>query len=485
MNSTPPNNAAIATDSLEEIFRRQKNAFTAMPPPSYRERRQSLNELLLIVMRNRGTFTSALQADFGNRSHDETRIAEINGSTNSLKYALRHLKQWMQPERRSTSIWFMPGGNRVHYQPRGVVGIMSPWNYPLHLTIAPLAAAVAAGNRVMIKMSEHTPNTTALLKRLISENFRADEICVIAGEADVARRFAALAFDHLLFTGSTEVGKAVMRAASENLTPVTLELSGKSPAIVDVGYNLAEAARRIVWGKLLNAGQTCVAPDYVLVPEGEEDRFSQLALNAAEEAYPALVENPQYTSIINDAQYARIQEMIADARGRGARILQARAQDAELARDPQFRKLPLTIVLDSTMEMRVLYEEIFGPVLPVLGYRDTAEAVAYVNERPRPLALYLFTHNHKTKRRVLEETVSGGVTVNDSLLHYLQDDLPFGGVGASGMGSYHGREGFESFSHKKAVFSQRGAFGFTGAKLLYPPYGRLAGLLERVMGRFP
>lgn len=485
MNKSNQSDNITIQDDFQETFLRQKNAFAAMAPPSRKERKQALNELLLIVLRNRSTFANALRADFGTRSEDETQIADINGSVNSLKYAIRNLKHWMKPERRSTSIWFMPGGNRVISQPRGVVGIMSPWNYPLHLTMAPLAAAVAAGNRVMIKMSEHTPNTTMLLKRLISENFRADEICVVAGDADVAKRFASLPFDHLLFTGSTGVGRDVMRAASENLTPVTLELSGKSPAIVDAGYGLAEAAKRIVWGKLFNAGQTCVAPDYVMVPEGSEEKFAQLALDVALKAYPLLLENPQYTSIINERQFQRLQDLITDARANGAQIRQPATADAQQIADTRYRKLPLTLVLEATEQMRVLREEIFGPILPVIGYRDLREVIAYVNDRPRPLALYLFTHKGASKRRILHETTSGGVTVNDTLLHYLQDDLPFGGVGASGMGSYHGREGFETFSHKKAVFLQRGFGGFTGAKLLYPPYGKIAGMLERIMSRFP
>jgi coniferyl-aldehyde dehydrogenase len=286
--------------------------------------------------------------------------------------------------------------------------------------------------------------------------------------------------DHLLFTGSTQNGRAVMRAAAENLTPVTLELGGKSPVVVDERYSLEEAAQRVVWGKLFNAGQTCVAPDYVLVPEGQEERFVQAATAAARSLYPTLAGNPDATAVINTGHYERLRSLVEDARSQGATVHVAQHGDPE---DPATRKLPLHLVTGVTDSMRVAREEIFGPVLPVIGYRKLDEAISYVNDRPRPLAMYLFTNSGRHKRALLKRTTSGGVTVNDTLLHYLQDGLPFGGSGESGMGSYHAREGFETFSHHKSVFTQRGALGFTGTKLLYPPYGRVASLLLRLMRR--
>jgi len=431
------------------------------------------------VLRNRVPLAEALEEAFGNRSRTETEIAEVVASAHSLRYARHHLGLWTRPRLRGTSIWFLPGTNRVVPQPKGVVGIISPWNYPVHLTLAPLAAAVAAGNRVMIKMSELTPATTGFVARLIAENFGREEIFVTGGGVEVAREFSSLPFNHLLFTGSTAAGREVMRAAAEHLTPVTLELGGKSPAVVDEGYPLDWAAERIVWGKLFNAGQTCVAPDYVLVPSGAEERFAQAALAAARRLYPRLTGNEDVTSIVNGAPFDRLRSLIDDARDRGALVSTA-AEPGPLVSE---RKLPFTVVTGVDDGMRVAREEIFGPVLPVVGYRCLDGAIEYVNGRPRPLALYVFSRKAKTRRVLLAGTTSGGVTVNDTLLHYLQDGLPFGGVGDSGMGAYHGREGFDTFSHHKSVFTQRGLRGRTGTQILYPPYGRLSAGLLRLMRR--
>ncbi len=472
--------AAPASAELKAVLDRQRAAFQTAGPPSLWQRRNDLRKLEDLILRNRVPLAEALREDYGHRSRTETEIAEIVGSAHSLRHARRHVAFWMLPRLRGTSIWFLPGSNRVVAQPKGVIGIVAPWNYPVHLTMAPLAAALAAGNRAMIKMSEFTPSTTALLTRLLGEAFPVEQVYVTGGEADVARDFCSLPLDHLLFTGSTQNGRAVMLAAAENLTPVTLELGGKSPVVVDERYSIEQAAQRIVWGKLFNAGQTCVAPDYVLVPAGSEDRFVRAATAAARSLYPTLAGNEDATAIINAGHYERLRSLVDDARAQGASVTVAEHGDPE---DPATRKLPLHVVTGVSDSMRVAREEIFGPVLPVISYSKLDEAVSYINDRPRPLAMYLFTHSGRRKRALLKRTTSGGVTVNDTLLHYLQDGLPFGGSGESGMGSYHAREGFQTFSHHKSVFTQRGALGFTGTKLLYPPYGRIASLLLRLMRR--
>lgn len=472
--------AAPGAAELKAVLDRQRAAFHAAGAPSLLQRRRDLRRLEDLVLRNRVPLGEALREDFGHRSRTETEIAEIVASAHSLRHARRHVALWMLPRLRGTSIWFLPGSNRVVAQPKGVVGIVAPWNYPVNLTVAPLAAALAAGNRAMIKMSEFTPATSALLTRLLAEAFPVEQVYVTTGDAGVAREFCALPLDHLLFTGSTQNGRAVMRAAAENLTPVTLELGGKSPVVIDERYSIEQAAQRIVWGKLFNAGQTCIAPDYVLVPEGSEDRFVQAATAAARSLYPTHAGNADVTAIINPGHYERLRALVEDARAQGAAVTVAQHGDPE---DPSTRKLPLHLVTGVTDSMRVAREEIFGPVLPVIGYRKLDEAVGYINDRPRPLALYLFTHSGRRKRALLKRTTSGGVTVNDTMLHFLQDGSPFGGSGESGMGSYHAREGFQTFSHHKSVFTQRGALGFTGTKLLYPPYGKVASLLLRLMRR--
>jgi coniferyl-aldehyde dehydrogenase len=354
---------------------------------------------------------------------------------------------------------------------------MVPFNFPINLAVGPLSSALAAGNRVMLKMSELTPAIGELFAGLVSDRFSPEQVVVVNGGMETSQEFAALPFDHLLFTGSTAVGRHIMRAAAENLTPVTLELGGKSPVIIGDDYPLAWAAQRIVWGKLFNAGQICIAPDYVLVPEGKEREFASYAQAAARKMYPKLAGNDDYTAVINDNHYQRLTATVDDARAKGA-VIETAADPAESRGE---RKLPFTVVLDPTDDMRVSQEEIFGPVLPVRGYGSVDDAISYVNEHPRPLALYVFSNEQATQDKVLEQTTSGGVSINDTLMHYMQDDMPFGGVGPSGMGVYHTGEGFETFSHLKPVFRQRGLGPFTGAQLLYPPYGPVTNVLLKLM----
>ncbi|MCY1278764.1 Coniferyl aldehyde dehydrogenase [compost metagenome] len=447
---------------LETLFQRQREAFRANPMPSAEQRIQWLKSLRELLFAEQDALIAAISQDFSNRSADETRLAEIMPSLHGIHYAARRLKKWMKPSRRGVGLAFQPASARVVYQPLGVVGVIVPWNYPLFLAIGPLVGALAAGNRVMIKMSESTPATSQLVKDLLARIFPEDLVAVVLGEAEVGVAFSRLPFDHLLFTGATSIGKHVMRAAAENLTPVTLELGGKSPAIVSTDVPLADAAERIAFGKTLNAGQTCVAPDYVLVPEDRVDGFVEAYRQAVTGFFPQLTDNPDYTAIINERQLGRLKGYLADAEAKGARLV-------PLFPEAQGRRLPHTVVLNASDDMQLMQEEIFGPLLPVIPYRTLDEAVRYINDRPRPLALYYFGYGRSEQQRVLEETHSGGVCLNDTLLHVAQDDMPFGGVGPSGMGHYHGHEGFLTFSKAKGVFIKQ---RFNAAKLIYPPYGK-------------
>ena len=467
----------IAPDALAARFALQRRARDDSTGLDERGRREALGRLEAMIRENVDAFCAAIDRDFNGRSHAETRLLEVFPSLEAIRHARGRLRRWMRPRSGATNFWFLPGRSRVMPQPLGVLGIVVPWNYPLYLAIGPLVSAIAAGNRCMVKMSESAPATGALLERLVAERFDASTLAIVNGDANVARAFVALPFDHLLFTGSTEVGRHVMRAAADNLTPVTLELGGKSPAIVGRGIPVAEAADRIAFGKCLNAGQTCVAPDYALVPEERVEEFAQAVKASVERLYPRLADNPDYTSIIDARHRARLAGYVDEARARGARVIEANPAGEDLTGSP---KMAPAILLDTPADARVMREEIFGPLLPVIGYRSLDEAIAYVNARPRPLALYVFDHDRAAIDQVLERTVSGGVTVNETLLHLAQDDLPFGGVGASGMGEYHGRAGFETFSKRKAVFYQP---RLNALKLLRPPYGkRFASLAKLLLG---
>lgn len=468
-----------ANASLSPLLSAQQRAFDAEPYPDLRSRLQTLGRLAQLVERNRWLIADAVSEDYGFRAPQETQLIDVNATLGEIQHLRSHLRKWMRPERRGTSIWFMPGGNRVLRTPLGVVGVMAPWNYPVNLALAPAAAALAAGNRVMLKMSEFVPSTTALMKRLISENFASDQFAVVSGDASVSAAFAELPFGHLFFTGSGAVGQRVMQAAARHMTPVTLELGGKSPAIVDASYPLARAADRITWGKLFNAGQTCVAPDYALVPAGTEQAFVDAALKAAARMSPPTQSPPATTTIVNEVHHARLQRLVDEAAAAGARVY--RAAPAANKGPGAERRMPLTLVVNPPADCRLMTEELFGPVLPVIGVTDLTEAMARVNAGDAPLALYYFGDSSASRRSVLRQVRCGGVTFNDTLLHYLQNDVPFGGVGASGFGSYHGREGFDTFSHKKAVFIQRGAAGMTGTQMLYPPFGKLANFLIVMM----
>ncbi|MEE9678059.1 coniferyl aldehyde dehydrogenase [Pseudomonas moraviensis] len=449
-------------ETLDRQFQAQRAAYAANPMPPAAQRQQWLKALRDLLSAERQALIDAISADFSHRSADETLLAELMPSLHGIHYASRHLKKWMKPSRRKVGVAFQPASAKVVYQPLGVVGVIVPWNYPLYLAVGPMVGALAAGNRVMLKLSESTPATGLLLKELLARIFPEDLVCVVLGEADVGVAFSRLPFDHLLFTGSTSVGKHVMRAAAENLTPVTLELGGKSPAIVSTDVPLKDAAERIAFGKTLNAGQTCVAPDYVLVPEDRVGAFVEAYRQAVKSFYPTLADNADYTAIINERQLARLNGYVSDATSKGALLI-------PLFEQGQGRRMPHSVLLNVSDEMTVMQDEIFGPLLPIVPYRDLEQAFAYINQRPRPLALYYFGYDKREQHRVLHETHSGGVCLNDTLLHVAQDDMPFGGIGPSGMGHYHGHEGFLTFSKAKGVLIKQ---RFNAARLIYPPYGR-------------
>jgi coniferyl-aldehyde dehydrogenase len=462
--------------ALEDAFHAMFELSRTTPAPTAAERLDRLARLRAAVSENEARFEQAISADFGHRSTTETAIAETLLVLGEIKHATKHLKKWMAPQRVSTALQFMPAKNRLIPQPLGVVGIIAPWNYPLQLTLAPAVGALAAGNRVMIKPSELVPRFSALLKEVIAAKFDATEIVVTGIDDDIAKTFASLPFDHLIFTGSTRVGRLVAEAAGRNLTPVTLELGGKSPVIVDRSADIGQAAARIAYAKLLNAGQTCIAPDYALVPQGQVQDFAERVQANMLTMFGTDPDNEDYTSIVSDRHYARLEGLVADAAAKGATVMQAAKPN-----DPGWkskRKFPPTIVVGATSDMTIMQEEIFGPLLPIMGYRDAGEPVAYINRHDRPLALYWFGKDDAARDEVLARTVSGGVTVNDCLFHFTQINQPMGGVGASGTGAYHGEWGFRTLSKLKPVF-YRSALNRLAD--LYPPYGAKIARLEKML----
>ncbi|GEO14996.1 coniferyl aldehyde dehydrogenase [Microvirga aerophila] len=444
----------------------QRRAWLDHGPLSVERRADALDALAAALLRHADAFADAVKSDFGHRSVHETKLADIYPVIAGLRHARRHFRRWMKPRRRPIPWMFRPASGRVVYQPLGVVGIVSPWNYPVQLALAPLTGAIAAGNRVMIKPSETTPATSALLEKVVAEVFEPDEVVVVQGGPDVGQAFAGLKFDHLLFTGSTSIGRQVMRAAADNLVPVTLELGGKSPAVVAPDYSLEDAAQRIAAGKLFNAGQTCIAPDYALVPQGREAAFVDAFRAATARLYPTLAENPDYSAIINDRHYKRVRHLVVDARERGAVVHEINPAQEQL--EPESRKIAPVALTDVPDDALVAKEEIFGPVLPVMAYSDLDAAYRQINTRPKPLAFYLFSHDRGTVDRAIDRVVAGGVAINDTMLHAVPDELPLGGVGESGMGAYHGEAGFRTFSHAKSVFHQA---RFNAAGITKPPYG--------------
>ncbi|MFY0663675.1 MAG: coniferyl aldehyde dehydrogenase [Natronospirillum sp.] len=464
--------------TLEARFARQKAAFETQRYPDLLERKRRLRLLRRLVAENQELICTAISVDFGHRSHDETQFAEIIPTLSAIDYHLKKMPGWLRPERRLSHWTFWPSRAAVHYQPKGVAGIIVPWNYPLYLATGPLISALTAGNHAMIKMSEATPEFSACFASLVARYFDSSLVTVVEGDVDVAVAFGQLPFDHLLFTGSTTVGKAVMRAAAEHLTPVTLELGGKSPAFIGPRAPIKEAAERIAFAKGMNAGQTCVAPDYVLVQEDQAAAFIEHYKQAMAGFYADYIENPDYSAVVNDRQRKRLLSWFNEAVKAGAKW----HAPWTLADDWQKQiKLPPLVITDAPDNTALMQEEIFGPWLPLVTYRQEADAIAYINARPRPLALYYFGYDARTRETLLAETHSGGMVVNNALVHVAYDQLPFGGIGPSGMGAYHGFEGFQTFSHARAVVRHG---RLSAIPLIFPPFGRgVHKLMQRLVGR--
>ncbi|ANF81531.1 coniferyl-aldehyde dehydrogenase [Acinetobacter sp. NCu2D-2] len=450
------------TEQLHQLFGLQRQACLADAYPSYDQRVRQLKTLYQIVVQHQDEIAAAISRDFSNRSIDESKLFEVMTSLNGIKHSLKHLKKWMKPSKRKVGILFQPATGYVMYQPVGVVGIVVPWNYPLFLAVGPLAQALAAGNRVILKMSEYTPEFSALFQKLIAANFSEDQVCVVTGDAQLAQQFTALAFDHLLFTGATSIARHVLHAAADNLTPVTLELGGKSPVIVAKDADLVESARRLAFGKTMNAGQTCVAPDYAFVHQSQINAFIAAYFETIKQFYPnSILQNPDYTSIVNDRQFERLQHYLEDAKDKGAVFHQIESET-------DGRRLPHVVLSNVNDDMLIMQNEIFGPILPIITYEQIDEVIHYINSHDRPLALYYFGYNKTEQQKILHATHSGGVCLNETLMTAGMEDMPFGGIGPSGMGHYHGHEGFKTFSHAKSVFSRP---KFSLMKLIYPPYG--------------
>jgi coniferyl-aldehyde dehydrogenase len=473
------------SQDLQALLRAQRAAQLSEGAPSLETRIGRLDRCIDLLVSHRSEIEEALNADFGSRSREATAFTDVASSIGPLKHAKSNIKGWMRPERRRTTppiLALLGARAQVRYQPKGVVGIISPWNFPVNLTFSPLAGVLAAGNRAMIKPSEFTPATAALMQRMFAQAFAPEEIVVVTGGPDIGQAFAALPFDHLVFTGATSIAAHVMRAAADNLTPVTLELGGKSPVILGRSADLQIAAARIMNGKTLNAGQICLAPDYVLAPRERMDAFVEAARSSVATMFPTIKDNPDYTSIINQRHYDRLTGYIEEARAAGARVIELKPEGEDFGQQ-EHRKIAPTLIIDPGDDLKVMKEEIFGPVLPVKGYSDLDEAIGFVNGGARPLGLYYFGDDEAEREAVLSRTTSGGVTVNDVVFHVAQEDLPFGGIGPSGMGAYHGLDGFREFSHRRAIYSQLKA-ELPPLKAMRPPYGEgirkfLAGAIGR------
>jgi coniferyl-aldehyde dehydrogenase len=450
-----------AENEAQRVFALQRQAYLRHPYPTYEERIENLTKLERILVDNATSIAEAISADFGHRAFEETMMAELFTSVDGIRDARKRLRKWMRPQRRHVSVLFATGSNRVIPQPKGVVGVVSPWNYPLFLTAGPLTSILAAGNRAMVKMATNSQHLCRLLAEKCRAVFPEDTLAILPGVR--AQDFSTLPYDHIIFTGSADAGRTVMRSAAENLTPVTLELGGKSPTIVCDDFDVDEAASRILYAKFLNAGQTCLAPDYLFVPEGKRDQFVAAATRILPERYPD-TNQPSYTSVIDDRSYRRLRATLEDARQKGAQVIPL---VPGMTFNDELRKIPPHLVLDVTDDMVIMQDEIFGPLLPVKTYRTLEEVIGYVNGRDRPLGFYVFTNDKAREEQLLYSTVSGGVSINNCMLHVAQHDMPFGGIGSSGMGHYHAHEGFLEFSKLRPVFTNP---RLSLLHLFYPPY---------------
>ena len=460
-------------DEMVNVLELQRTDFLKEGAVAFKTRVDRLERAINLLKSNEPRLIDAMSTDFGHRSMHQSLFTDIAGSIGPLRIAQKQLKNWMRPEKRKAGPFplnLLGAKARIDYQPLGVVGLISPWNFPVNLTFAPLAGILAAGNRCMIKPSEYTPATSEAMTEMFPTAFDRTEIAVITGGPETGATFSGLPFDHLLFTGATSIAYHVMRAAAENLVPVTLELGGKSPVVVSRSADLQKTTDSIMTGKMLNAGQICLAPDYVFVPEESIEEFVEASVRSVSRMYPTLLDNPDYTSVINRRHFDRLSGYVNEARERGTRVTEINPANEDFTQQPHY-KIPPTLIIDPPNDLQLMEDEIFGPVLPVKSYRNVDDTIQEINDRPRPLGLYYYGHDSQEEERVLSRTTSGGVTVNDVVMHVAQEDLPFGGVGPSGMGSYHGIDGFKRFSHAKAVFTQSrlNVAEFAG---LRPPYGK-------------
>ncbi|MEN9924981.1 MAG: hypothetical protein RL268_1107 [Pseudomonadota bacterium] len=459
-------------DRMGAVLARQKAAFTAAMPEGHAIRRDRIDRAIALLVDHKDAFAKAVSADFGHRSTEQTLMTDIMPSVGALKHARKHFEAWSRDEKRKAMfpLGLLGAKAKVVYQPKGVVGVIAPWNFPIGMVMVPMAGILAAGNRAMVKPSEFTERVADLFAEVVPQYFAEEEMAVFTGGVEVGSAFSKLAFDHLIFTGATSVGKHIMRAAADNLVPVTLELGGKSPTFIGRSADKAKAGQRIAMGKMMNAGQICLAPDYLIVAKEQEQDVIASVKSSVATMYPTLLGNDDYTSVVNGRNYERLQGYLADAKEKGAELIEVNPAGEDFA-SSNGNKMPLTILRNVNDDMKVMQEEIFGPILPVMTYDSIDQAIDYVNAHDRPLGLYYFGNDKAEEEKVLSRTISGGVTVNDVLFHNAMEDLPFGGVGPSGMGNYHGLDGFKTFSHMRAVYRQPGLdiAGMSGFK---PPYGK-------------
>ncbi len=458
--------------NMQTVLEKQRASFIAALPEPMSVRSDRIDRAIALLIDNAENFAKAVSADFGHRSREQTLMTDIMPSVSAMKHAKKHFESWAKGEKRKPTfpLGLLGAKAEVIYQPKGVVGVVAPWNFPVGMVMVPMAGILAAGNRAMVKPSEFTEEVSALFAEVIPKYFAEEEMAVFTGGPDVGMAFSKLAFDHMIFTGATGVGRHIMRAAADNLVPVTLELGGKSPTIIGRSADIKKAGDRIALGKMMNAGQICLAPDYLLVAKEQENEVIEAVKAGVHSQYPTLLANDDYTSVVNGRNYERLQGYLADAREKGAELIEVNPAGEDFA-SSNGNKMPLTIVRNVTDDMKVMQEEIFGPILPVMTYASMDEAVDYVNAHDRPLGLYYFGTDKAEESKVLNRTISGGVTINDVIFHNAMEDLPFGGTGPSGMGNYHGADGFKTFSHMRAVYRQTGidVAGIGGFKA---PYGK-------------
>jgi coniferyl-aldehyde dehydrogenase len=458
---------------MQAVLEAQRSAYLEEGEVSAETRIDRLNRGIDIQIKYQEKLVEALNSDFSCRCREVSLLTDVGAGIAPMKHAVKHLRKWMKPQKRPTifPLNLLGGRSRIEYQPLGVVGVIAPWNFPVNMVFAPMAGVLAAGNRAMIKPSEFTPATSDVLAEMISEAYDPSEVALFTGGPEVGQAFSGLAFDHMIFTGATSIARHIMAAASRNLVPVTLELGGKSPVIVSRSADIDKSVGRIMAGKTLNAGQICLAPDYLLVPEEKLHEVIDAAHRAVADMYPSILENPQYTSVINERHYQRLTGYLAEAEERGQKTIAINPAGEDFSQQQGTLKIPPTLIPEPADDLTVMEEELFGPLLPIRTYRDFEEPISYINSKPRPLAAYNFGEDKREEQAMIKRTTSGGVCVNDVIMHIAQEDLPFGGVGPSGMGAYHGIEGFQTFSHAKSIYRQT---NFNVAKLggMLPPYGK-------------